>query len=249
MFYRTSLKFTDSPLAKRIPIGFLLLSLTACSSSKIDSLQKQLDADLSDLRQIQAQQTATISEIRNEVRQLSGQVEELQYVSQGKAKELERTLRQLGTRVPPPAGVPEELLTKDEERIASLQGEAADSFKSALNLLRTGDFTTSLDRFTEFIAANPGTAFTDNALFWQGINYVKLGKYDQGIISFSDVFQTYPAEDMVAPALFYLADAFSKKGEIEDAKITLKKLIDEHPKSSFAAKAKSEVRKLSRTRR
>jgi tol-pal system protein YbgF len=230
-------------------ICLLYLFTTACGTAKFDALQKRIDADLADLRQIQAQQTATISEIRTEVRQLSGQVEELQYVSQGKAKELERTLRQLGTRVPPPSGVPGDLLTKDEERIASLQGEAADSFKSALNLLRTGDFSTSLDRFTQFIADNPGTAFTDNALFWQGINYVKLGQYDQGIISFSDVFQTYPAEDMVAPALFFLADAFKKKGETEDAKITLKKLIEEHPKSSYARKAKVELKQLSRRRR
>lgn len=198
------------------------------------------------MRGIQAEHTAQLSEIRAELRTLRGKVEEMQYVSQGKAQELERTIQQLGARVPPPAGVPVDLLNSDEDKIAPIQGEAADLYRGALARLRAGDFQTAKQQFSDFAAANPGTAFTDNALFWSGIASNKLGQRDQAIVAFSDVLRTYPAEDMVAASMFYLGRVFAASDARDDAVLTFQRLIDEHPRSEFAAQARKEVRKLKR---
>jgi TolA-binding protein len=223
--------------------------ISGCADGKkVRMLRTELESEVRDLRSVQAEHTASLNQIRSEMRQISGQIEELQYLSQGKARELEKTIQQLGSRVPPPPGVPEDLLSADQERIAQVSGDAADTFRTALNQMRSGDFEGAKSNLDNFILANPGTAFTDNALFWLGIAHMKSGQYDRAIVSLSDVFQTYPAEDMVAPSLFFLSEVFEKSRSNEDAMLTLEKLIDEHPKSVYAAKAKAKLRNLKKRR-
>lgn len=221
--------------------------LAACSGG-VKQLEERMQADLADLRSIQAEHTAEISEIRGELRTISGKVEELQHVAMGRTTELERSLRRLGTRVPPPEGVPEDLLSRDEEKISRITGASAEDYKRALGQLRAGDFEGASSTFSGFAEANPGTAFTDNALFWLGICYSQLGQYDRAIVSFTDVFQSYPAEDMVPAALFYLAEAFHKAGSKQEALDALQMVIDDHPRSKFASKARKRKREIRRGR-
>jgi len=227
--------------------SFLFISffVFACADNKsIGLLRNDYESDLRELRSLKAEQDAQLNEMRAQMRELNGQLEELQFKSQGRVKELEGTIQKLGTRVPPPAGVPRELLENDQRKIASAQGEAADIFKNALNQLRTGDFEAARDNFFSFAKNNPGTAYTDNALFWAGISCAKLGQSDRAIIAFSEVFQGYPAEDMTPAALFHLAKVFEQSGSRQDAVITLEKLVDEHPTSRFAVRAKPRIRSL-----
>ena len=216
-----------------------LILLTSCANNgKIRAIEQELRRETQDLRVVQADQTTSLNEIREELRRLNGRIEEIQHSSQGKTKELEQTIQQLGSRVPPPAGVPEGLLSADEDRISKLNGEGADQYKNALARLRAGDLPTAKSSFEQFVQSNAGTAFTDNALFWLGIIHNKMGQYDQAVVSFSDVYQKYPAEDMVPASLYYLAEALENAGSKEDAKLTLEKLVDDHPSSSFAMRAK-----------
>ena len=236
-------------LTSSVLIGMTAVAcFTGCGGTKA-SLEV-LKKDMGDVRSLQAQHTEAISQIRTEMRALQGKIEEIQYSALGKTEELERTLRTIGTRVPPPEGVPEDLLNQDEDGIGRIGGgPAAEQFSEALRALRIGDFKNCKSLFRTFVDANPGTAFTDNALFWIGICHDKLGEYDQSIVSYSEVFQQYPAEDRVAPSLFFLGEAFARMGSNEDAVITLQKLVDDHPRSTFAAKAKQRIRELSQKKR
>jgi tol-pal system protein YbgF len=233
-------------LAARVCCWLLCLALMSAvgCSKRIDDLEQRTDAAIAELRNIQAEHTAALSEVRSDVRTLSGKVEEIQYVSVGKTRELEKSLLRLGTRVPPPPGVPEDLLSQDEEAIARLSGAGAEGYRQALAQLRSGDLEEARKAFSRFVEQNPGTAFTDNALFWLGICFTKLGQYDRAVVAFSDVYQKYPAEDMVPAALFYLSEALVKAGSVKDAELSLQKLIDEHAKSSFAAKARMRLAEL-----
>lgn len=225
----------------------LALLSAACSGSA--DLEKSLRSELRDLRGLQAEQSTELSQLREDVRALNGRIEELEYRSQGRTKELERTVELLGSRVPPPAGVPEELLRQDEEAIARISSPAALEFRKGLQLLRTGDFDQARKIFSRFAEENPGTAFSDNALFWSGIAYYKLGYNDQAIIAFSEVFQKYPAEDRVPAALFELAETFARMGSTSDAVATFRKLIDEHPRSPYSVQAKKRIPELERSGR
>ena len=213
-------------------------SLISCTTA----IEKRMDRELGDLRSMQADQTVQLSEMRQEIRQLTGRLDEIQHVSQGRTQQLEKSLEQLGNRLPPPSGVPDDLFEKDEAKISKIQGDQAENYKKALQALRVGDFKNAQGVFNSFASQNPGTAFTDNALFWSGVASMKLGEYDVAIVSFSDVFQKYPAEDMVAPALYFMGEALFAMGSGNDGVLTFQKLIDEHPESEYAAKARSRIK-------
>lgn len=243
------MKTSFSSLKLVAVVCFFVFCFSACVENKsVGLLRDDFKRDLRELRSVQAEHTATLSEVRSQMRQLNGQIEELQFKSQGRARELESTIQKLGSRVPPPPGVPQDLLEADQQRIESSQGEAANLFKNALGQLRAGEFETARDGFSSFAKSNPGTSFTDNALFWAGISSLKLGQNDKAILLFSEVFQTYPAEDMTPASLFYLAEVFQKSGSRDDAILTLEKLVDEHPSSRFAVRAKPRIRSLQSSR-
>ena len=170
---------------------------------------------------------------------MSGKLEEVQHASRGKTEELERTLQRVSSRVPPPPGVPDELLVQDESLISRITGPAADSYRSGLQQLREGDFQGARGTFSGFVEANPNTAFTDNAYFWLGVVYEKLGEPDRAVGAYSEAFNRFPAEDRVGPALLRLAELFLNMGSKKDAALTLQKLVDEHGNSESGVKGRA----------
>lgn len=220
--------------------AWFLIGSSACGIEKIGQLEartQKTTEDVDDLRSLQAQQESSIGQLRSELRSLSGKVEELEHRALGKTAQLEQTIERVSSRVPPPSGVPEELLNADEEQISKISSPAAKNFQNGLKLLRNGEFDAARQAFAKFVEENPDTTFSDNAFFWTGICYDKLGQDDRAIIEFSKVFQRYPAEDCVPAALYFLAQEFIKIHSMEDAFLTFEKLKDEHPESDFAAKA------------
>ncbi len=222
--------------------SYLALASFLMINSCTTAIERRMDKELGDLRGLQADQTIRISEMDQQIRQLTGRLDEVQHLSQGKTQAIEKSLEQLGNRLPPPSGVPEDLFSNDEQKISKIEGPAADLFRRALQTLRSGDFKGAQSNFNAFASQNPGTAFTDNALFWSGLSSMKLGEYDQAVVSFSEVYQKYPAEDMVAPALYFMGESLFALGSGSDGVLTFQKLIDEHPDSEYANKAKSRIK-------
>jgi TolA-binding protein len=220
------------------------LFLISCSEARIDQLELKMTNDLRQMREEIAQQSNAIEELRGQVGSVTGKMEEVQHSASGKNQEIEESLRKLGSRVPPPPPVPEEILNADEQLIARQQGPAAELFLSGLKQLRDGGFANSRDIFLKFVEENPDTAFTDNAYFWQGISYEGLGQLDRAVAAYSLGFQKFPMEDRVSANLFYLASVFDQMGEKKDAELTFEKLVDEHPKSDFADRAKRKLEQL-----
>jgi tol-pal system protein YbgF len=214
---------------------------TGCASGKIAQLEEDLQnlrGQLTEIRSIQAENTSGLNEIRSQVSQLSGKVDETQHLAKGKTEELERTLELVSSRVPPPAGVPEDLLNLDDERISRINSAPAQLYRQALQALRAGQFVQSRTLFETFIGQNPGTAFTDNALFWSGVSFEKTNELDRAIGAYGDVYQRFPAEDFAPVALFRLADLFDKNGSGNDARVAFQKLVDDYPRSVEAGRAR-----------
>ncbi len=231
---------TTSKLTRKISAltgAVLAGALFGCADGRVNQLADQLSQtrkELKEIREIQAEHTAGINDLRASIGQLSGKVDETQYLAKGKTEELQRTLEMVSSRVPPPAGVDEELLNSDDEKISRINSPAAQSYRQSLQLLRTGSFEPARLGFETFINENPGTAFTDNANYWMGVTLVKLGQPDRAVGAFSEVFQKFPAEDFVAPALLELARTFNSMDSKNEARLTLEKLVEEHPRSRFA---------------
>lgn len=229
-------------MMNRFGIFLLLLGVASgCANNRVEQIERESRSGIEDLRSIQAEHTQQLSRIQDTLRTLSGKVDELEHVALGKTAELEQSLKQVSSRVPPPSGVPEDLLDRDDQEIARISGPAADQYRLALGQLRSGNFDAARGNFESFYQANPQTAFSDNALFWTGVCYEKMGQCDRAILPLSDVFQKLPAEDFVPVALLRLADCFDKLGSSRDAVLTLQKLVDEHPRSGPAEEARGRL--------
>ncbi|MCB0358407.1 MAG: tetratricopeptide repeat protein [Bdellovibrionales bacterium] len=228
-----------------VAAGLLAFGISGCSKA----FQDEMRADMADLRSIQARQTASLDQLQSQFASLQGKVDELEYAVHGKTSELEQRLERFGARVPPPPGVPADLLAEDEEKIRRVSGPAADQFSEGLDLLRAGEFERARSLFQSFVDQNPDTAFSDNALFWTGVSLEKIGKYDRAVVAYSDVFKLYPAEDRVQPALLRLGEAFAKLGSTEEAKLTFQKLLDDYPRGKYASEARKQLRDLNRAGR
>ncbi len=232
------------------PLLIIFFLQCGCSGGKLNTLEaanKSTGKNIEEIRSTQAEHGTELAEIRVELQQLRGKIEELQHTATGKTEQLERTLEQFGSRVPPPEGVPAQLLNRDEEQIAKNTGDAADMYRRALRQLRIGDFSGAATAFTEFVSRYGDTAYSDNALFFSGICYEKLGEYDKAILAYNDVLQKYPAEDMVPAALFRLGESFAKVGSTNDAVLTFDKLVDEFPRSEYSQEATKRRAELKRS--
>lgn len=225
-----------------LPIFLIFSAFIGCSTERIDALedgQRALRADIAEIRGLLADQSAEISRTRADLRTLSGKTEEIQHAAIGRTRELETNLTQLQARIPPPPGVPEDLLARTEDQLVGVAGEAADNFRMAMVNLRSGSYEEARVKLQSFAETNSATALTDDALFWSGIALKQQKLCDRAVLSFSEVFQKFPAEDMTPPALYFLASCFVELGSKNDAVLTLQKLQDEHPRSAYAGKGRA----------
>ena len=230
-------------------ICFVLLCLlgVGCSGSTVRNLergQRETQDEIGDIRSLQAEQTAAIAQLQSDLRALNGRIDELTYLAKGRTEQLEQSLNMVSSRVAPPQGVPEDLLNDDEEAINKVNGSAAEQFKQGLRQIRTGDFSNAKATFGSFKDKNPGTAFTDNALFWIGISNEQLGQYDRAVVAYSEVYQKYPGEDRATVSLFRLGESFLKLGSKDDAALSFQMIVDDYPKSVYAKLAQEKLKSL-----
>lgn len=220
-------------------ILFLILFLSACASNSGRSVElgEELQRQLSDIRELQAEHAASISELKTEVRKSSGVIEEIQHAYSDRISQIESVLGQVTDNLPPPSVVPAELLS-EAERSSVLFGSSGQGFREGLKQLRRGNFEQAASQLAGVVNQVPPSPLTDEALFWLGIANDGLGNYDKAISAYSDIFQRFPKGKMYAPALLYLGKTFIKVGNPQDAKISFEKLIDEQPRSTYSAAAK-----------
>jgi tol-pal system protein YbgF len=216
---------------------FFLLLQVSCSG-QINALNNNLEQ----LRTVQAEMTTKISELQSNVNLLTGRVEELEYKLKGQTEQIERKLDLVSSRVPPPEGVPEDLLNSDEEALKLNTGKSATSFKVGLSQIRTGDFKAAQQTFLAFVVNNPNTAYTDNALFWIGITWELNDNYDQAIVAYNDAYQRFPAEDYAPVAIYQISECFRKMNDSNNMRLMLQKLSDEYPKSKYAGLANDKLK-------
>lgn len=227
----------------------LSLPVVLLAGSCTSGLRREMRNELRNIRSVQAAHTAEIDRINESLRQMSGQIEELQHKVVGTTAKLERSISQVSSRVPPPKGVSAELLNEDDELISRNSGEAAEKFRLGLKFLRSGSFAEAKQVFQEFTEENPGTAFTDNGLFWTGVCFEKQGDFGHALTSYDTLVNKYPAEDRAPYALYRIGEVFLKIGSGNEAKDSFGKLVDEYPRSLAAEKARKRLKELSVLRR
>lgn len=202
-----------------------------------------------------------VQQLQQEVRELRGQIEELNYrVNQSSKQERERyidldrrilELRQDldGKAVAPvaaaqPSGDTEPSPVKVSEPVGEVTETAQNAYDSAYNLIKQRQYDEAVTALHVFINDFPESDLTPNAYYWLGEVYLVLPKLEQARQSFIVVVGKYPAHRKASDALYKLGVTYHRLGNREEAEKYLRQTMERYPDSSAANLARDYQKQL-----
>ncbi len=238
-----------TPVTLHSSIVSLSISLTtlACLSGCGVTPQEfsQVDRQVTTLQRAQADRTEQIATLETQVRELSGRVEELEFLVQRRfgttLDNLKNDLTSLKRRVPPPSIVPADAL-EDDERAFSVEGGAAgQALVEGLTQIRQGNFRDAEPLMRSAVDELGDQPEAGVALFWLGVIGDGMADPRAALSSYNESITRFPRAPRAPLALLRLSSVFSRLGDNSAARLTLQKLVAEFPKSPEAARAKERL--------
>lgn len=229
---------------------------------RIDELRQQAEAMASRLAKVEEEARnqpvlALVSEIeklREEIRNLRGQVEVLGNNIDGVAKrqrdmyvDLDLRLRRLEQ---PPAAIGSVTggAATPGEAPKAVAGAAPagenEAYEQAQGQRRIGNYQGAITAFQDFIAKYPKSTLAPRAQYWIGDSYFNLRDFKSAIASQQRLLSSYPDSSSVPDALLNLASSQLESGDSAGARKTMDGLIAKYPSSEAAEKARRRVGNL-----
>lgn len=228
----------------------------AAMDAQLSELKKSSDA-LDAMRKGQANSAADISELRENLQQLRGQVELLKKDSSSSSKKDEQLLNNMLLRInfienfleignknssdaSDKSGKTNGVAVKDPVK----KQDKAKAYSSAYQTFQEGHYAKARSEFQEFLAAYPDSEYSDNAQFWIGECYFFEQKYESAILEYEKVTKNYPNGNKVPYALLKQGISFLKLGDKTSAKLLLQEVIKTYPNTSQARIARSNLQEI-----
>ena len=250
-------------MIRRFLCVMFILSVAACAPGQSGQLDVQrLEKKLNEVRSFQAEQTAEISALQDEVRVLTGRLEQLEYGNVGAPGGLPAGAPQAaavqppapaptpalpsflaGGNTPPPI-VPLDPLEADEQLAAHLDVQISRLFQDALYFVRRGQYRQALPLFDQIGATAAGKEGHLQALFWKAVCFDGMGNNREALSAYNNLIQSYPNTPRARLGLLRLASVFVRLGDTNTARLTLQKLIAEAPGTPEAQQAKNKLSDL-----
>ena len=201
---------------------------------------------------------ADIEKLREEIRNLRGQIETLGNNIEGVAKrqrdmyvDLDQRIRrfeQPGSAAAPAAAatIAASAATDAAKPAASapVGGEENDTYERAQGQRRIGNYQGAITAFQAFIAKYPKSTLAPRAQYWIGDSYFNLRDFKNAIASQQKLLSAYPDSNSVPDALLNMASAQLEAGDNAAARKTMDSLIARYPSSEAAEKARRRVANL-----
>lgn len=200
------------------------------------------------LRDQSAAIRAEVRRIREDLQELKGRLEEIDYQSQkvftdldGRLNAQEKRLAKMeayldvrggsASRPSSPPPIPPSKKTSEELALYTQGKQAFDR----------EDFDGARSAFENLLKKYPKSDQADNAQFWIGETYYRQSWYEKAILEYQKVVELYPQGNKVPAALLKQGMAFTALGDKDNARLIFKELIDRYPKST---EAKAAMQKL-----
>ncbi len=248
--------------ALALPLLFAGLSASAASISA-PALQEAKPAPmlLAQNSEANAELFFTVEQLKQEVLELRGMVEELQHKvsvmqKQGRERYIDIDRRIQDLSVPGSnAGAPTASTTPVTQPVAESapvaptiavpisapSPEESEAYQKAYGLIKDKQFDAAIDALHGFIGTYPEGDLTANAYYWLGEVYLVAPKLEQAKAAFTVVINKFPQHRKAADALYKLGVVYKKLGRESEAKAYLDQVISEYPNSS-AARLAAELR-------
>jgi len=242
----------------------------AALDAKLDVLKKENTAVRNDigknaeavaaLRRSTAETGADLTDIRDNLQQLRGQLDSLRkdlaaVATRANRKDEEyKELREKLNNAVFKINFIENFLEigkREEQPEAADKGEKPREIKgkpdkestyaAAYELFKDGKFDRAREAFQNFLKQYPDTEYSDNAQFWIGECYYFEKKYENAILEYEKVAKNYPEGDKVPYALLKQGLSFLNLGDKASAKLILQRVINEYPNTNQARTAKTRL--------
>lgn len=225
------------------------IALSGCMPP--NKFQPQIDTlsrGLADVRSMQADQVAQVSNLEAQVRELRGKLEEVNHTQttsiDSTITSVQDELSNLKRRVPPPPLVPVDALEADETRVTELSPEIGARFQNGLDYLREGKYAGAAATFEELYDAAFDSPMASNILFWLAVSNEGQNETTKALRRYSEVLAKFPKSPRASLALLRQGSLMIRLGDSKTAKIIFKKLVSSYPGSAEAARAKERLKEL-----
>jgi tol-pal system protein YbgF len=190
--------------------------------------------------------------LRDELKQMRGKVEELQFaLEKAQLEREERSKSRTSTGTPPEGSNPSAASSPSGTPSTGPGAEVA-AYEEGFRLYRTEHYADAIARFNEFLQNFPSSEYADNALIWLGECYLKQGDPASAAVAFEDVVKKYPEGNKVPDALYRQGIALLEMGTKSGKEATFRpaarqifqRLVEKYPESERAPEARRQLEKL-----
>jgi tol-pal system protein YbgF len=234
-------------------------------------LEKQIQDEMTSLGQ--SRQTAdkklrtqyasvnvNMDTMQQELRLLTGRIEEIEYLLNRKLADSEVEGRKQQKRLEGIALT----LSETEKRLAVLerylsldpktgavkadqkptQAPVQKLYDRAKGAYDQGDWPKARQLFTQLLQEQPKSENADNAQFWIGETYYNEQWYEKAILEYQTVIEKYPKGNKVPAAMLKQGMSFQKLGDQSNARLVLKRLTQKYPKTNEASIATAKLKDI-----
>lgn len=204
---------------------------------------------------------AELNIMRDELRELRGQVDTLQHESEGAATrqrdqylDLDQRLQSLERRTrggepmsatPPDAAVQ----APAASGVPTIGGDDRARYQAALELLRQGRYPQAEAAFTELLAAFPASELRDNAQYWLAETHYVNREFETALGGFQAVIQNHPNSGKLPDALLKAGFCEYELQRWADARKSLEAVVEQFPDSTAARLASQRLERMRAERR
>jgi len=255
---------TDDLKAVRAELNYSMEQKLTAVDASIAALKKEIDKNsdaLSTTRKGSANTAADITDLRDNLQQLRGQMESLKkdLVRNTKREDeykekfdnillkinfIENFL-EIGKK---------EHVTESGDKGKSAGGVASKDpakkqdketmYSSAYQTFKESNYEKARAEFQNFLAVYPESEYSDNAQFWIGECFFFEKNYEKAILEYEKVTKNYPGGNKVPYALLKQGLSFLKLNDKTSAKLILQQVIKDYPNTNQARIARSKLQEI-----
>ncbi len=210
--------------------------------TRVERVERLLDSG------VLTEMLRNVDDLQSEVRQLRGQVEQLENELRNIRARQRDQFRNLDERIglvegdlvaersPMPEALPvdEPLPDADEQ----------ESYETAFNRLMGGDYEDAIRELERFMERYPDGVYSANALYWLAEAKYARGDYEAALIDFEAVRDRFPDSEKAADALLKLGYSHFELGNTDQARAALEQVLEDYPGTTLSRLAQDRLRRL-----
>jgi len=205
--------------------------------SRLENLHVRIQQSEGDLRKTGADQGATLDELRMQLAEITGKLEEMAFRTENQRQQLQAIVDVMDQRFGTAIAVAGGGLPEDKDALYQL----------ATQRLTQGNANEARSVFRVYIQRDPKDDRADDAQYAIAESYVLENKPELAIREYQALHDQYPQSELVPKALWRIHEMLVSQKECKKATAILQYLRDTHKKSPEAARVPDRLKELKKS--